>query len=291
MRPESRETGASPATPARRSALSNAVMSPPVAARNSVRSSAARGRGGRSAHRRSPRSRRRQPSLPTVLPISQGHFSHASPRPAVGAGLRDCKQPAACGWDHLLMDHDDPDKRIADLEGQLAEQRWTAQPEHRQAEAVQRPGLTAEDVRNVAFSESAFGERGYNPGEVDAFLGRVEAALQEQTGHALTLEQVRNTVFGKPPIGRRGYAVADVDAFLDRVEIELTRRAGHQPVAYPGAGGSQHHGATAAVPQPAVSGEPGFEIRTESRRRGLGISALGGPRLSLLGVVPTRRRR
>jgi hypothetical protein len=29
--------------------------------------------------------------------------------------------PAASGWDHLLMDQDDPEKRIADLEHQLAE--------------------------------------------------------------------------------------------------------------------------------------------------------------------------
>ena len=28
---------------------------------------------------------------------------------------------AAAGWDHLLVDHDDPEKRIAELEGQLAD--------------------------------------------------------------------------------------------------------------------------------------------------------------------------
>jgi DivIVA domain-containing protein len=157
--------------------------------------------------------------------------------------------------------------------GELGEQRWMAQPEHRQAGAVQRPGLTVEDVRNVVFSEAAFGERSYSHDEVDAFLDRVAAVLQEQTGHTLTPEQVRSIVFSKPPFGSRGYAVADVDEFVDRVEIELTRRAGQQPVAYPGAGGSQHQGDTGAVPHSAVSGELGFENRTESgRRRGLGIT-------------------
>jgi DivIVA domain-containing protein len=146
------------------------------------------------------------------------------------------------------MDQDDPVARIADLERQLAEQRRMAQPEHRQGGAVPRPGLTADDVRNVAFSEAAVGKRSYNCDEVDAFLDRVEAALQEQTGHTLTPEQVRNTVFSKPRFGKRGYAEADVDAFLDRLESELTRREGHQPVAYADSGGSQHHGVTAAVP-------------------------------------------
>jgi NADPH-dependent 2,4-dienoyl-CoA reductase/sulfur reductase-like enzyme len=37
------------------------------------------------------------------------------------AGIRDFLPGAASGWDHLLMDQDDPEKRIADLEHQLAE--------------------------------------------------------------------------------------------------------------------------------------------------------------------------
>jgi DivIVA domain-containing protein len=172
----------------------------------------------------------------------------------------------------LLMDQDDPEKRVADLERRLAEQRSMAQPEPRQPGAVPPPGLTVEDVRNVAFSDAAVGERGYNHDEVDAFLDHIAPALQGQTGRTFTAECVRSIRFTQQP---RGYAVADVDAFVERVDSELDRRAGRQPMAYPGAGGSQPRHTTAAVPQPAVSGEPGFENRTESRRRGLGVSALG----------------
>jgi hypothetical protein len=42
-------------------------------------------------------------------------------RPLVPAGIRDFLLGVASGWDHLLMDKDDPEKRIADLEHQLAE--------------------------------------------------------------------------------------------------------------------------------------------------------------------------
>ena len=44
-------------------------------------------------------------------------------RPLVRAGIRDFLPGAASGWDHLLMDQDDPEKRIADLERQLAERK------------------------------------------------------------------------------------------------------------------------------------------------------------------------
>jgi DivIVA domain-containing protein len=156
------------------------------------------------------------------------------------------------------MDPDDPEKRIAGLERHLAEQKWMAQPEPRQAGAAPPPGLTAEDVRNVAFSDAAVGERGYNHDEVDAFLDHIAPALQGQTGRTFTAEWVRSIRFTQQPRGKRGYAVADVDAFVERVALELDRRAGRQPMAYAGAGGSQPHGTTAAAPQPAESEDPGW---------------------------------
>lgn len=119
------------------------------------------------------------------------------------------------------MDPNDPEKRMAGLERQLAEQRRMAQPEPRQAGADPPPVLTAEVVRNVAFSDAAVGERGYNHDEVDAFLEHVEAALQDPRGRTLTPEQVRHMAFSKPPIGKRGYNEAEVDAFLDLVEAAL----------------------------------------------------------------------
>ena len=111
------------------------------------------------------------------------------------------------------MDHDDPEKRIADLERQLAQSR------------VAHPGassrLTAEQVHNVAFSKPPWGKRGYNEDEVDAFLDRVEAALRDPMRRLLTPEQVRGVAFSKPPIGTRGYNEDEVDAFLDVVAEQL----------------------------------------------------------------------
>ena len=169
----------------------------------------------------------------------------------------------------MLMEHDDPEKRIADLERQLVEQRSMARREHPQGEAVPRPGLSAEDVGNVAFAQAAYGERSYNCDEVDAFLDRVEAVLKEQTGRTLTPEQVRNTFFSKPRAGSRGYAEADVDAFLEQLEIELDRRTGQRSLIQVGAGGS--------------AAEPGGETRTGSRLW-RGIKLLGGHTLDRYGL-------
>jgi DivIVA domain-containing protein len=113
------------------------------------------------------------------------------------------------------MDQDDPEKRIAELERQLAEARSAGNP----------PGgwLTPEQVRNVTFSRPPRGKRGYNEGEVDDFLDLVEAALRDPTGRTLTPEQVRSVTFSKPRIGQRGYNEDDVDAFLDAVAQQIGR--------------------------------------------------------------------
>jgi len=65
------------------------------------------------------------------------------------------------------MDPDNAEKRIAELERQLAE-----------ARAARPDWLTPERVRNVAFSKPPLGTRGYNEYEVDAFLDRVEEQLR-----------------------------------------------------------------------------------------------------------------
>ena len=113
------------------------------------------------------------------------------------------------------MDEDDPEKRIAELERQLAEARDAAPPSPRGGL------LTPEQVRNVAFARPPTGKRGYNEDDVDQFLHHVEAALRDPTGRTLTAEQVHNMVFNKPRIGRRGYNEDEVDAFLDLVEEHL----------------------------------------------------------------------
>src|SRR5262249_31898274 len=121
----------------------------------------------------------------------------------------------------LLMDSEDPEKRIAELERQLAQART---PQNTPV-----GGLTAEQVHDVAFSKPPVGKRGYNEDEVDAFLDRVEAAPRDPARGALTVEQIRNVAFSKPPIGRRGYNEDEVDAFLDLVEAQLQSGPGRSP--------------------------------------------------------------
>jgi DivIVA domain-containing protein len=119
------------------------------------------------------------------------------------------------------MDEDDPEKCIAELERQLAEQKRAAGPEY----SGNLAGVTAEDVHAVAFSSPARGHRGYNEVEVDALFERVETTLRDPTtSGAVTLADIHNATFSKPPIGKRGYHEAEVDALLGRVAIELGRR-------------------------------------------------------------------
>jgi DivIVA domain-containing protein len=126
-------------------------------------------------------------------------------------------------WDDLLMDEDDPEKRIAELERQLAEARGTVPPSPRGG------WLTPEHVRNMTFARPPGGKRGYNEEEVDAFLHLVEAALRDPTGRILTAEQVHNRAFSKPPIGKRGYNENEVDAFLDLIADRLSSHQGAFP--------------------------------------------------------------
>jgi DivIVA domain-containing protein len=110
---------------------------------------------------------------------------------------------------------DDPEKRIAELERQLAAQ----SPAGSATNAV----LTPEQVRNIRFSKPPLGRRGYNEDEVKALLELVEAALRDPAAGLLTAEQVHDIAFSKPRIGRRGYHTDEVDAFLDAVERQLNQ--------------------------------------------------------------------
>ncbi|HTY33637.1 MAG TPA: DivIVA domain-containing protein [Mycobacterium sp.] len=137
----------------------------------------------------------------------------------------------------MEINQDDPEKRIAELESQLAEQkRLTAThgAAGRQKWKVNRFAsptgdcLSAEQVRSVAFSKPPIGKSGYNQDEVDAFLDLIESALVDPTGHALMSEHVHDVSFARPPIGRRGYNEDEVDAFLDLVEQQLRTGAAPQ---------------------------------------------------------------
>jgi DivIVA domain-containing protein len=119
------------------------------------------------------------------------------------------------------MEQEDPERRIADLERQLAEQKHIAEPKYPDGRLV----VTPEAVHNVAFSKAGRGERGYDEDEVDAFLERVKAALRDPAATGgVTPSDFDNVAFSKPPIGKRGYHEEEVDAFLDLVKTELTPR-------------------------------------------------------------------
>jgi DivIVA domain-containing protein len=67
--------------------------------------------------------------------------------------------------DHLLMDEDDPEKRLAELERRLAEPRAAGDPRANQRHKTPPGWLTPEQIRNMAFSEPRL-VRGYNKDEV-----------------------------------------------------------------------------------------------------------------------------
>jgi DivIVA domain-containing protein len=157
------------------------------------------------------------------------------------------------------MDYDDPEKRVTELES------------GRHALSNDGP-LTAQQVRSIAFSKSATGQRGYNEDEVDAFLDLVEAALLDPVGRALTAEQVGNVAFSQPRRGQRGYNEDEVDAFLDRVQVQL--------------GPPMHLAESQLRPVPlavADSGNEAVPLETRSKRRvWIAVAAIGFLGLSLV---------
>ena len=81
------------------------------------------------------------------------------------------------------MDWDDPEKRIAELERQQADANASAgqlpsQPVTGGPMSTARGELTADGVHNMAFSTPPRGKRGYDEGEVEAFLRRLEEHLR-----------------------------------------------------------------------------------------------------------------
>ena len=75
--------------------------------------------------------------------------------------------------------------------------------------------------------------RGYKVDEVDAFLDRVEATLNGETGAPITAQEVHDVVFR---VRFGGYDEWQVDLHLDRVERqlgELEERGGFVPARGP----------------------------------------------------------
>lgn len=75
--------------------------------------------------------------------------------------------------------------------------------------------LSADDVRNAAFSKSPWNQRGYEPKSVHDFLALAVRRL-EGRGY-LTAEDIRSVRFPRAPIGRRGYHQREVDAYVTGV--------------------------------------------------------------------------
>ncbi|MEV8438316.1 DivIVA domain-containing protein [Actinosynnema sp. NPDC051121] len=78
------------------------------------------------------------------------------------------------------------------------------------------PLLGAQDLRQVAFHRPPPGQPGYDEGQVDAFLDRIEATLVGRDD--VTEQDVRQVRF-RP--ARPGYYAAEVDAFMDLVAETL----------------------------------------------------------------------
>ncbi|MEU4763292.1 DivIVA domain-containing protein [Actinosynnema sp. NPDC023794] len=78
------------------------------------------------------------------------------------------------------------------------------------------PLLGAQDLRQVAFHRPPPGQPGYDEGQVDAFLDRIEATLLGRDD--VTEQDVREVRF-RP--SRPGYYAAEVDAFMDLVAETL----------------------------------------------------------------------
>jgi DivIVA domain-containing protein len=106
------------------------------------------------------------------------------------------------------MDQDDPEKRIAELERQLAEHQ----------RAAGDPGASLWSQQGV-----------FPPPPRAGFPPPPTGPSALTTGGWLTPEHVRNVSFSKPPIGARGYNEAEVDAFLDLVEQQMQSRQGALP--------------------------------------------------------------
>jgi DivIVA domain-containing protein len=94
--------------------------------------------------------------------------------------------------------------------------------------------LRADDVRDMRFRTTKL-RQGYNQDDVNAFLGYVIQALQNEPGQnhptsqypKLTVGDVEAARF-RTTTFREGYSQDDVDAFLVRVTAELRRRDRHR---------------------------------------------------------------
>jgi len=84
--------------------------------------------------------------------------------------------------------------------------------------------LTAEQIRSAKFRAPGWGMRGYDAGEVQAFLNKIADSLEHQ-GPEVSAQDVHDVVFHKSRPRRAGFRELEVDVFLERIEGDL-RQAG-----------------------------------------------------------------
>ncbi|WP_202918751.1 DivIVA domain-containing protein [Saccharothrix deserti] len=109
------------------------------------------------------------------------------------------------------------------------------------------PLLGAQDLRQVAFHRPPAGQPGYDEGQVDAFLDRIEETLLGRDD--VTEQDVRRVRF-RP--GRPGYYAVEVDAFMDLVAETL----GSTPQRHQAAAPAQGAHATSTGMRPAAGLTP-----------------------------------
>ncbi|MBE2998808.1 DivIVA domain-containing protein [Nocardiopsis sp. HNM0947] len=140
--------------------------------------------------------------------------------------------------------------------------------------------LTPADIRDKKFHTVRF-RPGYNEGDVDALLDRVEATLLAldggpRKGELITADEVRGARFRTTRFGP-GYREEEVDDFLDRIIAELAGRGlgrEAQPPSGPPPLPPRPEPEPAAPPRVPVPGGPG----------GPGTSSPAGPRMSATSV-------
>ncbi|WP_026118266.1 DivIVA domain-containing protein [Nocardiopsis salina] len=134
--------------------------------------------------------------------------------------------------------------------------------------------LTPADIRNKKFHTVRF-RPGYNEGDVDALLDRVEATLLTldggpRKGDLITADEVRGARFRTTRFGP-GYREDEVDDFLDRIVSELAGR---------GLGRAAPSGPPPLPPRPEP--EPAAPRAPDPGRPG--TSAPASPRMSATSV-------
>lgn len=114
------------------------------------------------------------------------------------------------------------------------------------------PLLSARDLRQVAFHRPPPGRAGYDEGQVDTFLDRIEETLLGRDD--VTEQDVRSVRF-RP--GRPGYHAIEVDSFMDLVAETLGSTPQRQQASAPAQGAH----ATSTGMRPAAAGLTPQDVR------------------------------